>query len=111
MSDESINPPATSDNSLSPLIDYLGDKIRLKFNGGCLKQPKLTYTHGKTVNIHIFYELGTFSSFNDDLILKNSLFGAVKFTKNADIDKYWYSGYGVRFDRKGSFSFPVIGFG
>ena len=25
--------------SLSPLIDYLGDKIRLKFNGGCLKHP------------------------------------------------------------------------
>ena len=33
--DESIKPPATSDNSLSRLIDYLGDKIRLKFNGSC----------------------------------------------------------------------------
>ena len=30
LSDESIKPPATSDNSLSPLIDYLDDKIRLK---------------------------------------------------------------------------------
>ena len=47
LSHESIKPPATSDNSLSPLIDYLGDKIRLKFNGGCLKQPKLSYTHGE----------------------------------------------------------------
>ena len=37
--DESIKPPTTSDNSLSPLIDYLGDKIRLKFNWGCLKHP------------------------------------------------------------------------
>ena len=37
LSDESIKSPATSDNSLSPLIDYLGDKIRLKFNGSCLK--------------------------------------------------------------------------
>ena len=26
--EESINPPATSDDTLSPLIDYLGDKIR-----------------------------------------------------------------------------------
>ena len=42
LSDESIKSPATSDNSLSPVIDYLGDKIRLKFNGGCLKQPKRT---------------------------------------------------------------------
>ena len=34
LSDESMKPPAKSDNSLSPLIDYLGVKIRLKFNGG-----------------------------------------------------------------------------
>ena len=31
LSAESIKPPATSDNSLSPLIDYLGNKIRVKF--------------------------------------------------------------------------------
>ena len=37
LSDESIKPPATSDNSLASLINYLGDKIRLKFNGNCLK--------------------------------------------------------------------------
>ena len=27
-------------------------------------------------------------------------------TKNADIDRYKYSGYGIGFDRHGSFSFP-----
>ena len=32
-------------------------------------------------------------------------------TKNADFDKYGYSGYGIGFDRKGSFSFPGGGFG
>ena len=32
-------------------------------------------------------------------------------TKNADIDKYGYSGYGIGFDRKSSFSFPSGGFG
>ena len=32
-------------------------------------------------------------------------------TKNADIEKYWYSGYGIGFDRKSSFSFPGGGFG
>ena len=111
LSDESIKPPATSDNSLSPLIDYLGDKKRLKFNGGCLKQPKWTQTHGKTVNIYIVYELAACSSFNDDPTLKNSLFGAVKLTKNADFDKHRYSGYGIGFDRKGCFSFPGSGFG
>ena len=32
-------------------------------------------------------------------------------TKNADIDKYTYSGYGIGFDRRSSFSFPGGGFG
>ena len=32
-------------------------------------------------------------------------------TKNADIDKYGYSGYGIGFDRRSSFSFPGGRFG
>ena len=32
-------------------------------------------------------------------------------TKNADIDKYKYSWYGIGFDGKISFSFPIGGFG
>ena len=36
LSDETIKPPATSDNSLTPLIDYLGNKI-IKFTGSCLR--------------------------------------------------------------------------
>ena len=35
--------------------------------------------------------------------------GAVKLVKNADIDKYKYSGYGIRFDIKGTFGFLAIG--
>ena len=109
LSDESIKRFATSDNSLSPLIDYLDTKIRLTFKGGCLKQPKLTCTHKTMVNIYIFYELGASSSHSDDSTLKNFLFGAVRLTKNTDIDKNQYSGYG--FDRKSYFSFPGGGFG
>ena len=33
------------------------------------------------------------------------MFGTVRWTKNADIDQYKYSGYGIGFDRKGEFSF------
>ena len=48
LSDETVTPPATSDNSLSLLIDYLDNKLRLKFNGGCLKQQnKPAQTHSK----------------------------------------------------------------
>ena len=32
-------------------------------------------------------------------------------TKNVDIDKYKYSGYGIGFDRHGEFSFGTRGFG
>ena len=43
--------------------------------------------------------------------LENALFGAVKLTKNADINKYRYCGYGTEFDGKGCFSFPGGGLG
>ena len=74
--------------------------------GSCLKQSKISYTHGKVVNIYIAYELGESSFHITDPTLKNCLFGAVSLTKNADIDKYGYCGYGIGFDRRGSFSFP-----
>ena len=35
----------------------------------------------------------------------------VTLTKNADIEKYKYSGYGIGFDRRSSFSFTIGGFG
>ena len=63
------------------------------------------------VNIYIVYEIAASSSNNNDPTLRNSLFGAVRLTKNVDIDKYRYSGYGIGFDRKGSFSFSGSGFG
>ena len=39
------------------------------------------------------------------------LFGAVTLTKNAGIEKYKYSGFGIGFHRRSSFSFPGGGFG
>ena len=40
-----------------------------------------------------------------------ALFGINTLTKNADIEKYGYSGFGIGFDRRSSFSFPGGGFG
>ena len=110
LSAESIKPPTTSDNSLTPQLSYYGFNTRVKLTGSCLKQSKITYTHKKVVNIYNVYELRVSSSNFDDPILKSCLFGAVTLTKNADIDKYRYSGYGIGFDRKRSFSFPGGGF-
>ena len=111
LSVETIKPPTTSDNSLTPAWNYYGTKTRVKFTGSYLKQSTISYNHGKVVNNYIVYELGASSSHINDPTLKNCLFGAVTLTKNADIDKYGYSGYGLGFDRRSSFSFSGGGFG
>ena len=51
LSAETIKLPTTSYNSLTPIVSYYGTKTRVKFNGSCLKHPKISYTHGKVVNI------------------------------------------------------------
>ena len=63
------------------------------------------------MNIYIVYELVASTSHSSDPTLKNCLFGAVTLTKNANIEKYKYSGYGIGFDRGSMFSFPGGGFG
>ena len=87
LSAESIKPPSTSDNSLTPALNYHCTKRRVKFTGRCLKQPKTSYTHGKVVNICVVYEVCAYSSHTNDPTLKNCLFGAVTLTKNTDIYK------------------------
>ena len=103
LSAESIKPPTTSDNSLTLVLNYYGNKIRAKFTGSCLKQPNISYTYGKVVNIYIVYELNKIYTKTTPTLV-NCLFGAVSLTKNADIDKYKYSGYGIGFDRGSVYS-------
>ena len=80
-------------------------KIKLKFNGSCLVQDQITYTPLAIVNIYIVYEIAKKNNISDYPTLENCLLGSVKLTKNPDTDKHKYSGYGIRFDRKGAFSF------
>ena len=111
LSAESIKPSKTSGKSLTPELNYYGYKLRVKFTGSCLKQRKNSYTYEKVVNIYIVYDVGASTSHDNDPTLNNCLFGAVTLTKNAVIDKHKYSGYGIGFDRRSSFSFPSGGFG
>ena len=111
LSDESIKRRTTTNNSITPELKYYGTKTRVKFTGSCLKQSSHILTHKNIVNIYIVYELAACSLLTSDPTIKNCLFGAVTLTKNADIEKYKYSGYGIGFDRRSSFSFPSGGFG
>ena len=111
LSTESNKPPTTSDNSLAPALSYYGTKTRAKFTGSCLKQDKVKFNHKKVVNIYIVYELNKIAVIGNNFpTLQNALFGAITLTKNADIDKYGYSGYRIGFDKRSSFSFPDGGF-
>ena len=101
--DERINPIAASNYSTTSSLNYVKAKIKVKFNESCLKQDKITYNHGKIGNIYIVYEKNRNFNITSYLTLENCLFGAVSSTKNNNIDKYEYSGYGIGFDRNYKF--------
>ena len=83
---------------------YDMSKIRIKFDGSFLNRFPPTILHGNIVNIYIVYEITSDYKDINYPTLENCLFGSVKLTKNADIDKYGYFGYGIGFDRQSSFS-------
>ena len=85
-------------------ITNVGNKAKVKFNGDCLKQEKITFNHGKIVSIYIAYEIERNLNISSYPKLENSFFGAAKLTKHADVDLYKYSRYGIGFNRKGSYS-------
>ena len=102
-----ISSITTSNYNQAPSLAYDNVRIKLKFVGDLLKQDKIIYNHGPIVNIYIVYRLRP--SITSDITLENCLFGAVKLTKNLKINTY--SGYGIAFDSKGSFSHPSGAYG
>ena len=111
LSDEKINSIKTTNHTITPKLSFYGTKAIAEFNGSCLEQDKIVFKHGKIVNIYIVYEINKNIDISDYPTLENFLFRAVNQTKNADINKYKYSGYVIGFDRHGSSSFPVTGLG
>ena len=117
LSDERINSIKTPNHSITPNLDYHGTKTRVEFDRSCLKEDKATFNHEKVANIYIVSEISKIANISkhgrDDNYptLQNALLATVSLTKNADINKYKYSGYGIGFDRKSMLSFPGGGFG
>ena len=52
LSDESINPPGTSDSSFAPPLNYIGFSLRKRLDCQCLKEDQVTFNHENVVNIH-----------------------------------------------------------
>ena len=110
LSDEVIKSPTINNNSVAPILEYIYKTVFVKFNGSCLiKQNKFTFNK-KILNACTVYDLDS-NLKNFDSTLQNCYFGAFKITKSSDIDRYQYSGYGIGFDSKGTFSYPTGSFG
>ena len=106
MNDIKIESIKTNNFSLNLHMAIYGmRKIRTKFNGSFLNRFPPTILHRDIVNIYIVYEISSVYKNINYPTLENGLFGSIKLTKNVDINKYGYSGYGIGFDRETSFSF------
>ena len=57
MPDERIHSIKTPNHGITPSLDYYGTKIRVEFNGSCLKQDSVAFNHRKVVSIYIVYEI------------------------------------------------------
>ena len=88
---------------------YLTDdgKLRVRSNGCYFIQSKVLKLNN-TVNIYIVYRLNPLSSTrNPDYTIQNALFGATKITKNTDYSKNNYTGYGLCFNKGGTFTHTI----
>ena len=92
LSDESTKSPSVANNFIYPKLSYYGNKMGAIFSRSCLNQDKITYSHGKIVSIYVLYEISRNYNISSYPTLENFLFGGVSLTRNADIDKYKYSG-------------------
>ena len=84
-SDERIDSITKSNYSVIHSLDYLGTKIRVKLNGCRLKQDKITYTHGKILNIYTVYEIKKNYPIGSYPTFENCFVWAVSLNENVDI--------------------------
>ena len=85
----------TSDNTFAPTLVEVCSLPVAKLNGNCIVRN--VYNFRKVINLYTFSHTWS-KDLNTDFTLNNCLFGSVELTKNAEHDKYVYSGYGIEFD-------------
>ena len=82
------------------------EKMYVYLKGSYFQQNNVMTTNNdrvindNVVNIYIVYKLDPIATSRDTttFTIQNALFGAMQITKNADINKYNYKGYGICFD-------------
>ena len=74
LSSETITPPITSNNNLTPRLSYYGTKTRVKPTESCLKQPQPSFIYKNVANIYNVNELGASSSHSEKMRYIKKLF-------------------------------------
>ena len=88
------------------------EKLYVYLKGSHFQQHNVLITtndhviNADVVNIYIVYKLDPIATSKDTttFTIENSLFGAMQITKNADISRYKYKGYGICFDGRKEFT-------
>ena len=97
MSEENIENITKSDSNFAPTFADHYVLPDIYFNGHCLINKSISIAK-KVINIYISYILNQWPrDLNTDFTLSSYFLGSVKLTKNADLIKYKYSGYGIGF--------------
>ena len=95
MSEESIENITTSSSLFATTFINHYILPDVNFNGHRLINNNISVPK-IVINICISYVLSPWlKNLNTDFTLKNCFFGSAKLAKNADPDKYKYSGYGI----------------
>ena len=80
-------------------------RIYIYLSGNHFQQNEANIPNNNVINIYCVYQIEPISSSRDDTFtVQNALFGAMQITKNVDTSKYKYKGYGISFDKGGTFS-------
>ena len=110
MSEERIENITKSDSNFAPiLVDY--HVLPINFNRYGLIKNNICVPK-KVTNLYISYTPGNqLRNLNTNFTLGNCLSGSVKLTKNADLDKYKYTGYSIGFDSCSEIFFTGGGYG
>ena len=102
-SEQNIENITKSDSNYAPTFVDHHFLLDISLSGYCLINN--INISKKVINLYISYTLRPqIRNLNTDFTLGTCLFGSAKLTKNADLDKYKYSGYGITFDSRSEFS-------
>ena len=98
ISEESIENITKLDSNFVPAFFHHHPLPDINFNRHCLIKNDISIPK-KVINLYITYTLDPqLRNLNTHFMLSNCLFGSVKIAKNADLDKYKYTGYSIGFD-------------